>query len=89
VPAAAAQGPQVVATGRVGPCTFGPSCLIADFSIVAFAAPQREFVCEFGDGGRYTFRFDGSGATDACATSAVDGSITIEVGGIRSQTVTR
>jgi hypothetical protein len=79
----------VAIVGYTGPCTFGDDCLIADFTIQDFESPQREFVCEFANGSRYTFRFGGSGAERACSTSAADGSITIEVGGVRSATVTR
>jgi hypothetical protein len=84
---AVAGGPQVAIVGHVGPCKFGSDCLIADFTITGFDAPQREFVCEFADGSRYTFRFDGVGAEGACA--AADGAITIEVAGVRSETITR
>ena len=80
-------GPQVAIVGRTAPCRFGNDCLVADFTISGFATPQREFVCEFESGARYTFRFDGRGAESACAT--VDGTITIEVGGIRSETISR
>lgn len=82
-------GPQVAIVGRVGPCKFGDDCLLADFTISDFTSPQSEFVCDFGNGSRYTFRFDGHGADQACSTSAADGSITIEVGGVRSETITR
>ena len=84
-----AGGPVVAIVGTVGPCKFGDDCLIADFAIQNFETPQDEFVCEFENGSRYTFRFDGAGAEAACATSAVGGTITIEVGGVRSETITR
>ena len=82
-------GPVVAIVGAVGPCKFGNDCLIADFAIRDFETPQSEFVCEFENGSRYTFRFGGAGAEGACATSAADGTITIEVGGVRSETITR
>ena len=82
-------GPRVAIVGHIGPCSFGDDCLIADFAVLGFDAPTREFVCEFADGSRYTFRFDGDGADRACATSAADGAITIEVDGVRSETITR
>ena len=84
-----ATGPRVTIVGRVGPCTFGDDCLIADFTIEAFPSPQDEFVCEFENGSRYAFRFGGGGAERACATSSDGGTITIEVGGVRSETITR
>lgn len=82
-------GPRVTIVGRVGPCKFGDDCLIADFTIADFPAPQDEFVCEFENGSRYTFRFGGRGAEQACSTSSAGGTITIEVGGVRSETITR
>lgn len=84
-----AGGPAVVIVGYTGPCRFGANCLIADFSIRDFPTPQNEFVCEFADGSRHTFRFGGTGAERACSTSSATGSITIEVGGIRSETISR
>ena len=88
-PAAEPAGPRVVIAGSVGPCRFGSDCLVAGFTISDFPAAQREFVCEFADGSRHTFRFDGTSVEQACATSSATGSITIEVGGVRSETVTR
>jgi hypothetical protein len=84
-----AGAPQVLAAGRQGSCTFGNDCLIVDFTIVDFDQPQTEFVCEFSDGSRHTFRFVGAGAEHACVSSSADGTIVVEVGGVRSAVVTR
>ncbi len=87
--APAVDGPTVSITSQVGPCKYGNACLLAGFTISQFSVRPQEFVCEFGDGSRYTFRFDSGGVSQACATNAADASITIEVGGVRSATVTR
>ncbi len=79
---------QVAASGRLDNCSFGTDCLIASFLLVGF--PTRgEYVCEFDDGSRFTFRYIGDGADDACARSGSAPSITIEVDGVRSATLTR
>ena len=82
-------GPVVTIIGSVGPCRFGSECLIAGFTIHNFDTQPNEFVCEFADGSRYTFRFDSQGVERACATGDPTGSITIEVAGVRSETFTR
>lgn len=74
--------------GRVEDCRFGADCVIASFSAIGFAS-EGDYVCEFGDGSRFTFRYAGGGAIDACSTSGADPSITIEIDGVRSATITR
>ena len=86
VPAA---GPRVAAEGRLGPCRFGDDCLIVGFTIEGFSTSPQEYVCEFEDGSRFTFRFDSGGVADACATGTADAAITVEIDGVRSVTVTR
>lgn len=82
-------GPRVVIVGREGPCRFGSDCLIVGFSIEGFDTQPTEFVCEFGDGSRFTFRFESLAVEHACATSGAAASITVEVDGVRSDTATR
>jgi hypothetical protein len=82
-------GPVVTIIGSVGPCDFGSECLLAGFTIHNFDTQPNEFVCEFADGSRYTFRFDSQGVERACATGDPTGSITIEIAGVRSETFTR
>ena len=84
-----ASGPRVTAEGRLGPCRFGDECLIVGFTIEGFAGSPQEYVCEFEDGSRFTFRFDSGGVDDACATGSAGAAITVEVDGVRSGTVTR
>ncbi len=69
-------------------CQFGADCVIVNFTLDGFA-PTGEYVCEFDDGSRFVFRYIGDGAEDACATSGATPSITIEVDGLRSATITR
>ena len=54
-----------------------------------FDVQPTEFVCEFGSGNRFTYEFDSDGVEYACADAATDASITIEVAGVRSATITR
>jgi hypothetical protein len=82
-------GPRVLVEGRVEDCRFGADCLIVGFVIEEFDSPPNEYVCEFGDGSRTTFRFGGSTVETACSQSGLDPSITVEVAGIRSETLTR
>ena len=75
-------------SGRVEDCKFGAECVIVGFTLVGFPS-TGDYVCEFGDGSRFTFRYIGGGADDACSTSGESPSITIEVDGVRSLTATR
>lgn len=79
---------QVLISGRVEDCRFGAECLVASFTLDGFAS-TGEYVCEFDDGSRFIFRYIGDGADDACSTSGSSPSITIEVDGVRSATITR
>jgi hypothetical protein len=83
-----ADGRSIDVRGRVEECRFGADCVIASFSAVGFP-DQGDYVCEFDDGSRVTFRYAGGGALDACATSGAAPSITIEIDGVRSATITR
>jgi hypothetical protein len=85
--APAPTGPRVEIVTRTAPCKFGSSCLVAGFVLHGFDAPPSEFVCEFASGNRFTFNADTFSVEQACATGTPGDSITIEVGGIRSQTI--
>jgi hypothetical protein len=82
-------GPRVVIDGRVEDCRFGADCLIAAFEIERFETQPRTYVCEFSDGSRVTFTFGGSGVSTACSQAGPAPAITIEVDGVRSDTITR
>lgn len=79
----------VVVEARVEPCRFGEDCLVVGFTLDGFTTSPQEYVCEFEDGSRFTFRFDSGGVDTACAGGAAGTSITVEVDGVRSATVTR
>lgn len=87
--AALAPGVRVVAQGRTGPCQFGQDCLIVGFELDGFTSSPQMYTCEFADGSRFTFSFDSDGVDTACSTGSFDDAITVEVAGVRSQTVTR
>jgi hypothetical protein len=84
-----APGPRVVISGRVEDCRFGSDCLIAGFTIDEFDVQPTEYTCEFSDGSASTFRFGGDGVETACSEAGAAPSITIEVDGVRSETLTR
>lgn len=81
-------GRSIEVRGRVEDCRFGADCVIVSFSAVGFP-DEGDYVCEFADGSRVTFRYAGGGAVDACAASGDSPSVTIEIDGVRSATITR
>jgi hypothetical protein len=82
-------GPRIELSGRVEDCKHGADCVIVGFELIEFGAPQSQYTCEFADGSRFTFNFGGPGVTEACSASGPSPSITVEVAGVRSATVTR
>jgi hypothetical protein len=74
----------VSAAGRVSSCPYGPSCLIASFSIAGFSPQPTRYTCIFSDGSRYDFSFGGTSVNTACFTNARPDSIVIEVARVRS-----
>lgn len=84
-----AGGPVVDAAGRIEPCRFADECLVVGFTISGFDDPPADYTCEFDDGSRFDFGFVGDGADTACATGNLAASIVVEVGGVRSDAVTR
>lgn len=84
-----ADGPRVLVDARIEPCRFADDCLIVGFRLDGFTSVPTEYVCEFEDGSRFTFSFRSDGVEDACATGSADAAITVEIDGIRSDTVTR
>lgn len=81
--------PRVLATGRIAPCRFADACLVVGFRLDGFTSSPEQYVCEFEDGSRFTFNFASEGVEDACATGSATAAITVEVEGVRSETVTR
>lgn len=84
---AAAESPQIEIVTRVVACRFSSRCLVAGFTISGFDVRPAEFVCEFASGERYAFPLTAESVDFACATGEADDSITIEVDGVRSETV--
>jgi hypothetical protein len=78
----------VSVTGRVGSCPYGSNCLIAAFSIANFGSQPTTYTCIFQNGSRYNFGFTGSSVATACYTADKPDSITVEVNGVRSNTIT-
>lgn len=81
--------PRVDVDARLGPCRFSDDCLVVDFRIDGFTGRPQEYVCEFRDGSRFTFRFDSAGVDGACATANPADSVVVEVDGVRSNVVSR
>ena len=79
--------PSVTATGRIEDCRFGSDCLVVGFTIAGFDGAPSEYICEFADGERVSFTFGGDGAATACSARSAAPSITVEVAGVRSNTV--
>jgi hypothetical protein len=80
-------GRSVQIAGSTRSCRFGDNCLIAGFTLVGFPGGVHEYVCEFADGSRHTFWFETQSVAYACATGRQPDSITIEVDGVRSETI--
>ncbi len=81
--------PTVEIVASIDACGAGPNCLVASFTIDGFDASPTTYVCEFADGERISFGFGGDSVVRACATGSTDASITIEIEGVRSETITR
>jgi hypothetical protein len=78
----------VTVNGRFGACPYGSNCLIAAFNIANFTTAPTAYTCVFNDGSRYNFNFSGTSVGTACYTADRPDSITIEVAGVRSNTIT-
>lgn len=71
---------------RVTGCEYGPTCLVAGFSIIGFQPAPETYTCVFANGDRYDFPLAGSTVNTACYTADRPDSITVEVAGTRSNT---
>lgn len=83
---AAATDPKVNITGEMKPCRFGDNCLVASFTIEGFDEPSGAFTCIYPNSSR-GFSFQDDGKADACLTADAGDTITIEVDGVRSATI--
>jgi hypothetical protein len=77
---------RVLIRAEMKPCRFGDDCLVASFTIEGFADPSGRFFCIYPNS-RREFSFEGDGKGDACLTADQGDTITIEVDGVRSATV--
>ncbi len=77
---------QVLISGDMKPCRYGDSCLIASFTISGFDEHPARFICIYPNSQR-EFTFSNDGVDEACLTADAGDTITIEIGGIRSATI--
>jgi hypothetical protein len=77
---------RVLIQGEIKPCRFGDRCLVASFTIEGFEQTSGEFVCIYPNSSP-RFSFTDGGRADACVTADEGDTITIEVDGVRSATI--
>ena len=77
---------QVIIRGEMKACRFGSNCLVAGFSIVGWDQHPGQFVCIYPNS-RRDFSFNNNGVDEACITADAGDTITIEVDGVRSATI--
>lgn len=78
--------PTVVIRGQIGPCRFGDACLIAGFEISGFDEHPGTFLCIYPNSERER-SFNDDVVDVACVTNDDGDTITIEVDGVRSKTI--
>jgi hypothetical protein len=79
-------GPQVLIRGEIKPCRFGANCLVASFSIDGFDEHPGRFTCIYPNS-QSEFTFNSDEVEAACLTADDGDTITIEVDGIQSATI--
>lgn len=77
---------QVLIRGEMKPCQYGANCLVASFTIVGFEPRPGRFVCIYPNSVR-DFDFNKDQVDEACLTADAGDTITIEVDGVRSATI--
>lgn len=77
---------QVLIRGEVKPCQFGSECLVAHFEIDGFDPHPGVFTCIYPNSAR-DFGFNDNVVDDACLTADEGDTITVEVAGVRSATI--
>lgn len=80
-------GPWIEIVARTEPCRFGSNCLVAGYVAHGFDTVPGSFTCEFASGSRFEFRATTAVVDHACATGSIGDSITVEIEGVRSETV--
>lgn len=77
---------RVIIRGEMKACRFGASCLVASFRIEGFDPHPGSFTCIYPNS-RSDFTFRNNGIEDACLTADAGDTITIEVDGVQSATI--
>ena len=77
---------RVIIRGEVKPCQFGDRCLSASFVIEGFDEHPGRFACIYPNSVS-DFGFNDNDVDDACLTGDAGDTITIEVAGVRSATI--
>ena len=77
---------QVSIRGEMKSSRFGANCLVAGFTITGFDPHPGRFVCIYPNS-RRDFSFNNNGVDEACITADAGDTITIEVDGVRSATI--
>jgi hypothetical protein len=81
-----ATGPLVLIRGEMKPCRYGDSCLVASFTIDGFDEHPGRFTCIYPNS-RREFPFNNDGVDEACLTADDGDTITIEIDGVQSATI--
>lgn len=68
------------------PCRFGDDCLVASFTIDGFDEHPGRFTCIYPNSQR-EFSFNNDGVDEACLTADDGDTITIEIDGVQSATI--
>jgi len=77
---------QVLIRGEMRPCRYGADCLVASFSIDGFDEHPGRFTCIYPNS-QSDFSFNDNDVEEACLTADEGDTITIEIDGIRSATI--
>lgn len=77
---------EVTISGEMKACRFGANCLVASFRIDGFDPHPGRFVCIYPNS-QSDFSFNNTEVFDACITADQGDTITIEVDGVRSATI--
>jgi hypothetical protein len=81
-----ASEPQVQIRGEMKPCRYGDNCLVASFTIDGFDEHPGRFTCIYPNS-QSEFTFNNDGVDEACLTADDGDTITIEIDGVQSATI--
>jgi len=77
---------RVIISGEMKPCRYGSNCLVASFTIEGFDPHPGAFACIYPNS-TTNFGFGDDDVIDACLTGDEGDTITVEVDGVRSATI--